>query len=66
MPAGYASRLPSGEPFGGIRNKLYLAPGGAAIAAEYWRDIITALRERDAPLDTILAYELAQEQYVSE
>ena len=65
-PAGYASRLPCCEPFGGTRNAMYLAPEGPEIAAEYWRDIITALRERDAPLDTILAYELAQEQSVVE
>jgi hypothetical protein len=66
MPPGYASRLPCCEPFGGYANALYLAPEGPEIAAEYWRDIITALRERDAPLDTILAYEVAQEQSVAE
>jgi F5/8 type C domain len=64
LPMPYADRLPCCDPFGGGRNSMYLAPGGPAIAAEYWRDIITALRERGAPLDTVLAYQLAQEQSV--
>jgi hypothetical protein len=63
---GYLGRLPCCEPFGGRANALHLAPEGPEVAAEYWRDIIAALRERGAPLGTILAYEVAQEQSVDE
>lgn len=64
LPKPYADRLPCCEPFGGERNSMYLAPEGPGIAAEYWRDVISALRERGAPLETVLAYQLAQEQSV--
>jgi hypothetical protein len=61
---GYAARLPCCEPFGGYRNSLYLSREGVEIARQYWRDVIVALRGNAAPLESVLAYEITQEQFV--
>ncbi len=62
--AGYSDRLPCCDPFGGGRNSLYFTAEGVLASQEYWRNVLTALRERDARLDTVLGYELRQEQSV--
>lgn len=61
---GYSQRLPCCEPFGGYRNSLYLSREGHDIAAEYWTDLINGLAERGAPTHHVLAWELANEQFV--
>lgn len=61
---GYSDRLPCCEPFGGYRNSLYLSPEGHEIAAEYFGDVLTGLLERGAPLEAVMAWQLANEWFV--
>ncbi len=61
---GYSDHLPCCEPFGGYRNSLYLSPEGHEIAAEYFADVLTGLLEREAPLEAVMAWQLANEWFV--
>ncbi len=60
---GYTERMPCCEVFGGYRNSVYLSAEGHAIAAEYFTDLLSGLRERGAPLHAVLAWQLANEQF---
>ncbi len=60
---GYSERLPCCEPFGGYRNSLYLSAEGHDIAAEYFTDLLTGLRDRGAPMHVVMAWQLANEQF---
>lgn len=44
------------------RNANYLTSSGIAAEQRYWHDVLQGLLARSAPLDTILAYELRNEQ----
>lgn len=61
---GFSDRLPCCEPFGGYRNSLYLSREGHRVAVDYWTDLIEGLRERGAPTQHILGWQLANEQFV--
>lgn len=61
---GFGDRLPCCVHFDGYRNSLLLSATGHAIGEEYFRKLIRGLKAHDAPLDTILAYELQQEHFV--
>jgi hypothetical protein len=64
FPAAYLERIPTDGPFESGHNSQYLTAEGVAATADYWRDLIAALQERDARLDSVLAYELTQEWYL--
>jgi hypothetical protein len=44
-------------------NVHYLTSGGLEANRKFWRDFIQALKNRQAPLDAIFAYELRNEQF---
>ena len=46
-------------------NTLMLAPEGVDATRKLWTDIVKALRDQDAPTDTILAYEIWNEAYLN-
>lgn len=48
--------------FGGT-NKNYLTRGGFLVAKTFWSDLVNELLSQNAPLDTILAYELRNELF---
>lgn len=56
----------SGAAFAGYRNAHFLSAPGVAAATRYWRDIITGLRQRGAPTDAVLAWQLLNEMWVFE
>lgn len=61
--AQYGNAAPCCAPFGGYRNSIYLSPQGHALAERYWRDIVGGLIERRAATDTVLAWQLVNEQF---
>ncbi|MFN2143724.1 MAG: cellulase family glycosylhydrolase [Anaerolineales bacterium] len=48
------------ENFGGT-NSSYLTGGGVLVGKTFWRDLVEALLEQDAPLDVVFAYALRNE-----
>ncbi len=50
--------------FAGYRNTLYLRPEAISATRRYWRDILTALRERGAAFDAVLGWQLLNEQWM--
>jgi len=44
-------------------NNYHLRGGGVLVGKEFWQDLIEALLAQDAPIDTILAYELRNELF---
>lgn len=65
--AGYIPRVEATccDPFDGYLNSHVLSPVGVAEWSRYWRDVLTALVQRNAPLETVLAYELRGELFLS-
>jgi hypothetical protein len=65
---GYGSQANSGAgaQFAGYRNAHFLSAPGVAAATRYWHDILAGLRERHAPTDAVLAWELVNELWVFE
>jgi hypothetical protein len=55
---GYSRYWESARPTIDKLNLFYLAPGGYATKRYYDQDLIRALIKRQAPLDTVLAYDL--------
>lgn len=55
--------LPCCEPFGGYRNSLYLTTEGVETAQRYFGEIVGGLVERGAPLEAVLGWQLANEQF---
>ena len=49
--------------FDGYMNAHYLSPVGFTVYRNYWTEIVSALIERNAPLEIILAYALRNEQF---
>jgi len=50
----------SGQIFAGYRNSFYLRPQSISATRRYWRDILTALQERNAAFDAVLAWAAPQ------
>lgn len=44
-------------------NRFYLAPNWIAAQKRFWQDLVLALRQRNAPLDAILTYEIQNEAW---
>jgi len=67
IEAGYVPRVEATccDPFDGYLNSHILSPIGVAEWSRYWRDVLTALIERQAPLERVLAYELRGELFLS-
>jgi hypothetical protein len=61
---GYLERAPCCSPFGGYRNSLYFSPKGQNLGIEYLTDLVAALREHNAPLQAVMAWEIQQEEFV--
>jgi hypothetical protein len=63
---GYAQEANdgSGADFGGYRNSYYLTPAAVSATRRYWRDLITGLKDRGAPLEQVLGWELVNEQWM--
>jgi hypothetical protein len=61
--ADYGNAVPCCSPFSGYRNSIYLSAAGQAAAERYWRDIVGGLIERGAATDTVLAWQLVNEQF---
>lgn len=62
--AAFNNSLPCCEPFGGYRNSLYLTPEGVEAASRYFSEIVGGLAERGAPLEAVLGWQLANEQFL--
>ncbi|MDX1378724.1 MAG: hypothetical protein R3307_07740, partial [Anaerolineales bacterium] len=56
----------SGETFAGYRNSYYLTPQAISATRRYWRDLLTALIERNAAFDAVLSWQLLNEQWMFE
>lgn len=67
VDAGYVPRVEATccDPFDGYLNSHYLSAVGVTEWSRYWRDVLSALIERRAPLEVILAYELRGELFLS-
>lgn len=63
---GTAANATAGGQFAGYRNAHFLTAAGVEAATRYWQDILAALRERDAPTDTVVAWSLLNEMWVFE
>jgi len=65
--AGYVPRVEATccDPFDGYLNSHVLSPVGVAEWSRYWEDVLNALLQRNAPLETVLAYELRGELFLS-
>ena len=63
---GYAqeANVGSGGNFAGYRNSYYLRPNAISATRRYWRDLLTELSERNAPFDSVLAWQLLNEQFM--
>lgn len=48
----------------GYRNTVFLTERGAEAAVAYWRDLLTGLTERRAPLQAVLAWSIVNEMWV--
>ena len=59
----FNNALPCCEPFGGYRNSLYLSEEGVEAGVRYFREILGGLIERDAPLEAVLGWQIANEQF---
>ncbi len=60
---GTTSNQESSAQIEGYRNAHYLTASGARAAANYWRDVLTALNALDAPTETVLGWQLLNEQW---
>jgi hypothetical protein len=59
---GYRAEIPRAQ-FEGTFNGLYLTTDGIKAASRFYVDLIQGLQKRKAPLDTVLAWELRNEQF---
>jgi hypothetical protein len=63
---GYAeeANTGSGATFAGYRNSYYLRPPAITATRRYWRDLLTGLAGRNAAFDTVLGWQLLNEQWM--
>lgn len=61
--ATFHNSLPCCDPFGGYRNSLYLTGEGVEAGKRYFSEIVGGLVERGAPLEAVLGWQLANEQF---
>jgi hypothetical protein len=63
---GYAEEAnsASGATFEGYRNSYYLTPQAISATRRYWRDLLTGLIERNAAFDSVLGWQLLNEQWM--
>ncbi len=63
---GYAEEAnqQAGDTFAGYRNAYYLTAPAVRATRRYWRDLLTGLLERRAPLDAVLGWQLLNEQWM--
>jgi hypothetical protein len=63
---GYAeeANAGSGGIFAGYRNSYYLRPNAISATRRYWRDLLIGLKERNAAMDAVLAWQLLNEQFM--
>jgi hypothetical protein len=54
----------AGRDFAGYRNSYYLTPEAVSATRRYWRDLLSGLRERGAPLHAVLGWQLLNEQWM--
>jgi len=54
----------SGATFAGYRNSYYLTPQAISATRRYWRDLLTGLIERNAAFDSVLGWQLLNEQWM--
>ena len=63
---GYAEEANrgSGAAFAGYRNSYYLRPQAITATRRYWSDLLTGLVERNAAFDSVLGWQLLNEQWM--
>jgi hypothetical protein len=63
---GYSeeANIGEGETFAGYRNSYYLRPNAITATRRYWRDLLTGLVERNAAFDSVLGWQLLNEQWM--
>lgn len=63
---GYAEQAnaQSGDNFAGYRNAYYLTPDAVEATQRYWQDLLTGLNERAAAFDSVLGWQLLNEQWM--
>lgn len=63
---GYSEEANSGSDvsFASYRNSYYLRPQAITATRRYWRDLLTGLVERDAAFDSVLGWQLLNEQWM--
>ena len=63
---GYAeeANIGSDGTFAGYRNSYYLRPHAITATRRYWRDLLTGLAERQAAFDSVLGWQLLNEQWM--
>ncbi|HSM24849.1 MAG TPA: discoidin domain-containing protein [Anaerolineaceae bacterium] len=54
----------SGGDFAGYRNSYYLRPQAISATRRYWRDLLNGLKERNAAFDSVLGWQLLNEQWM--
>lgn len=54
----------SGGDFAGYRNSYYLRPQAISATRRYWGDLLTGLIERNAAFDSVLGWQLLNEQWM--
>jgi hypothetical protein len=63
---GAEANAGAGPHFSGYRNAHFLTASGVDAASRYWSDILTGLRQRNAPTEVVLAWSLLNEMWVFE
>ena len=63
---GYSeeANLLEGDAFAGYRNSYYLTPNAVTATRRYWRDLLTGLIERESAFDSVLGWQLLNEQWM--
>lgn len=54
----------SGGDFAGYRNSYYLRPQAISATRRYWSDLLNGLTERNAAFDSVLGWQLLNEQWM--
>lgn len=63
---GYADKANSGtgSSFAGYRNSYYLRPQSISATRQYWGDLLSGLKDRNAVFENVLGWELLNEQWM--
>ena len=66
LDAGYVPKVEATccTTFDGYINSHYLSPVGVQQWTQYWKDLVQAFIDRDAPFDAILAYQIRGELFL--